>query len=94
MGKPHDAPAGIDADAEFFLLQRFEIADVPIPYRDPLPHEAVGLGQAQSAFEKDLGQAGMGEDLSTLVFGGVVAEAVEICFGSLISLFAVYAKVK
>ena len=44
VGKPYDAPAGIDADAEFFLLQRFEIADVPIPHRDPLPHEAVGLG--------------------------------------------------
>ena len=41
-----------------------------------------------------MGQAGMGENLSALVFGEVVAEAVEICFGSLISLFAVYAKVK
>ena len=94
MREPHDATTGIDADAQFFFLQRFEIADVPIPHRDPVAHEAVGLCKPQGAFEKNLPHARGREDLGTFVFRQVVPQVVQIRFGSAIRLFAVHAKIE
>ena len=94
MRKPYDASAGINTHAEFFFLKRLKPADIPVPYRDPFSHEAIGFFKTQSAFEKNLGQAGVREDLSTFIISEIVTQAVEICFGRLICLFAIYAKIE
>ena len=94
MRKPYDASTGINAHAELFFLKRLKPADIPVPYRDPVAHEAIGFLKPQGAFEKDLLQAGVREHLSTFVICEIVTQAVEIRFGYLICLFAIHAKIE
>ena len=94
MRKPYNASTGINTHAELFFLQRLKPADIPVPYRDPVAHEAIGFLKPQGAFEEDLLQAGVREHLSTFVICEIVTQAVEIRFGNLICLFAVHAKIE